>query len=568
MRFPSRRALTIAVLLATLVTAGIGLARVAHEYRQTLLSSGVVPAPVRQVDNTDVSPYGANFFLAREVELWKREKTVAMAAAAGIHWAKQQFAWEEIEPRKGDFRVTATGESSWAKYDQIVDLFRAYGMEVIARLDRPPDWSRQDNTLKERPPDNFTDYGDFVYEFVTHFKGRVHYIQIWNEPNIYPEWGERPVDPAAYVELLEMAYLRAKQADPNIVVLSAPLAVTLGEPHPEPGKWRSMNDLQFLDEMYKAGAKDYFDVLSANAFGMSLPPDDPPDINTLNFSRVRLQREIMERYGDNETAVWFNEYGWNAAPESFPKGALIWGRVDEETQAQHTVNGIRMAREQWPWAGVFCIWYFRQVGQYPADEATYYFRMVDPDFTPRRVYYAVKDAATAIAPAAPGFHEETSPAVKPDSAWERILAPQVSGSSYLEATQPGASLTFTFKGQVLDLRVHKASLAGRLLATIDGRNVPGLPTDEQGRTYVELYSSNDVWVDIPAVEGAGSGTHTLQLTVSEDRHPASSGTRCGIDTFIVRNTPTPTFPYLPVAGLALLILLAGIGLARMVRRRR
>jgi hypothetical protein len=549
------------------VTAGIGLARIAHEYRQTLLSSGVTPAPARQVDNTDVSPYGANFFLAREVELWKREKTVAMAATAGIHWAKQQFAWEEIEPRKGDFRVTATGESSWAKYDQIVDLFRAYGMEIIARLDRPPDWSRQDNILKERPPDNFTDYGDFVYEFVTHFKGRVRYIQIWNEPNIYPEWGERPVDPAAYVELLEIAYLRAKQADPNIVVLSAPLAVTLGEPHPEPGKWRSMNDIQFLEEMYKAGAKDYFDVLSANAFGMSLPPDDPPDINTLNFSRVTLQREIMERYGDDKTAVWFNEYGWNAAPESFPKGALIWGRVDEETQAQYTVNGIQMAREQWPWAGVFCIWYFRQVGQYPADEATYYFRMVDPDFTPRRLYYAVKEAA-AISPAAPGFHEETNPAVQPDSGWERILAPQVSGGSYLEATQPGASLTFMFKGQVVGLQVHKASLAGRLIATLDGRNVPGLPTDEQGRTYVDLYSSNDVWVDIPVVQGAGSGTHTLQLTVSEGRNPASSGTRCGIDTFIVRSTPTPKFAYLPVAVLALVALLAGVGLARAVRRKR
>ncbi len=568
LRFPGRKVLTIAVLVAVLLGALAGAGRTLAEYRQALQSAGVPPTPPREVPNTDVNPYGANFFLAREVELWKREKTVQMAAAAGIRWAKQQFSWEEIEPRKGDFRIPTTGESSWGKYDQIVDLLRRYGMEVIARLDRPPDWTRRDNTLKERPPDNFADYGNFVYEFVRHFKGRVHYIQIWNEPNIYPEWGERPVDPAAYVELLKIAYLRAKEADPNIVVLSAPLAITLGEPHPEPGKWRSMSDLQFLEEMYKAGAKDYFDILSANAFGMSLPPEDPPDPNKLNFSRVVLLHQIMEKYGDNRKAVWFNEYGWNAAPESFPKGALIWGRVDEETQAQYTVRGIEVARQQWPWVGVFCIWYFRQVGQYPADEAAYYFRMVDPDFTPRRLYYAIKEAAAAMPPAGPGTHEETSPVVTHSNGWERILAPQVSGGGYLEASQAGESLTFAFSGHIVNLVVHKSPYAGRLLVNLDGRYVPGLPTDEQGRSYIDLYSNSDIWTEIPVIKSTGSAPHTLTLMVAEQVNPAAMGAKCGIDAFVVRAAPTPAFPYLPLGAFALVTALALAGLARAARRRR
>jgi len=568
LRFPGRKTVTIALLVAVLLGALAGVGRTLDEYGQALRSSGVQPTPPREVHHTDVNPYGANFFLAREVELWKREKTVQMAAAAGIHWAKQQFAWEEIEPRKGDFRIPATGESSWGKYDQIVDLFLKYDMEVIARLDRPPDWTRQDNTLKERPPDNFADYGNFVYEFVRHFKGRILYIQIWNEPNIYPEWGERPVDPAAYVELLKIAYLRAKEADPNIVVLSAPLAITLGEPHPEPGKWRSMSDLQFLEEMYKAGAKDYFDILSANAFGMSLPPEDPPDPNKLNFSRVVLLRQIMEKYGDGQKAVWFNEYGWNAAPESFPQGALIWGRVDEETQAQYTVRGIEMARQQWPWAGVFCIWYFRQVGQYPADEAAYYFRMVDPDFTPRRLYYAIKEAAAAMPPAGPGTHEETSPAVTRSGGWERILAPRVSGGGYLEASRAGESVTFSFTGQIVNLVAHKSPYAGRLLVSLDGRSVQGLAVDEQGRSYIDLYSASDVWIEVPVATTSGAANHSLTLTVAEHANPSAAGTRCGIDAFVVRATPAPAFPYVPLGAFAAVAVLAVVGLVRVARRRR
>ncbi|MGD2206045.1 MAG: hypothetical protein PVH17_04620, partial [Anaerolineae bacterium] len=46
------------------------------------------PAPI---PHTQVNPLGANFFLAREVEHWKQEKTLALAREAGIGWIKQQF---------------------------------------------------------------------------------------------------------------------------------------------------------------------------------------------------------------------------------------------------------------------------------------------------------------------------------------------------------------------------------------------------------------------------------------------------------------------------------------------
>ena len=331
---------------------------------------------------TDVNPYGANFFLDREVEHWKQEKTLQMAREAGITWIKQQFSWEEIEPqRKGEF--------DWAKYDRIVDLAEQYGMQIIARLDRPPDWTRQDNRFKTRPPDDLADYGDFVYAFVERYRGRVGYVQIWNEPNLTAEWGFERVDAVAYTRLLEVAYRRAKEADPGIVVLSAPLAITL-----EDASMRgNHNDLIYLEQMYQAGAGDHFDILSANAFGLDLPPEDPPAPDRLNFRRVELQREIMERYGDEGKPVWINEYGWNSAPASFPDEILIWERVTEAQQADYTVRGIAWARQHWPWLGVVNIWYFRQVGDIPPDRPAYYFALVDPEFHTRPVYEAVRRAS-------------------------------------------------------------------------------------------------------------------------------------------------------------------------------
>jgi len=558
------------LIAALVVLAGLlGLALI--RYALSAQPSDRSWRPARTIPNTDVNPYGANFFLDREVEPWKRSQTVELARQAGLGWARQQFAWTEIEPlRKGEFIDPVSNDSSWTKFDQIVDLYRSNGLQVIARLDRAPAWARPSDTRDETPPTDPADYGDFVYAFVDHFRGRIQYIQIWNEPNIYPEWGEQAVDPAAYTELLKIAYRRAKEADPNVYVLSAPLAITLGEPHPQPGRWRSMPDTDYLEAMYQAGAGAYFDILSANAFGFDRPPTDPPDENVLNFQRVVLQRRIMERHGDSGKPVWFVEYGWNAAPDSFADQALIWERVGEEQQAEYTLQGIELAQREWAWAGVFCIWYFRQTGQqYSPDDAAYYFRMVDIDFTPRRVYDTVLDATQALFVASSGYFQETAPAVQAGERWHTSIAPEASGRALLESDQQAASLTIAFRGNSLDLIARTGPQEGRLLVTHDGRNVPGLPVDDQGRSYIDLYSPQIEWqARLPIARGLGSGQHVLRLTVSDPPSAATAARPvCTVDAFEVGAGPPPSFPTLPAAGLGL-ALLAVAGLIVLDHRHR
>jgi hypothetical protein len=544
---------TILLIAALVVLIGL-LSFFLIRYGIMVQSAGGEWSPARIVPNTDVNPYGANFFLAREVEPWKRDRTVELAQQAGLGWAKQQFSWAEIEPqRKGEFTDTVSQASSWAKFDAIVDLCREHGLQVIARLDQAPAWARPPDTRPETPPINLEDYGDFVYAFVEHFSGRVQYIQIWNEPNIYPEWGEQAVDPAAYTQMLKLAYERAKEADPDVYVLTAPLAITLGEPHPEPGKWRSMPDLDYLEAMYEAGAAQAFDILSANAFGFDLPPDAAPDASVLNFRRVELQREIMVRYGDDHKAVWFNEYGWNAAPESFSDEALIWERVSEEKQAEYTLRGIEFARTEWPWAGVFNVWYFRQTGQqYSPDDAAYYFRMVDVDFTPRRVYDAIQDATSVLFVASPGHYEETNPAIGTDASWRSLIAREASGWSLLESDQPAGTLTFTFQGYSVDLIARRDPRGGRMLVTLDGHNVGGLPADSQGRSYVDLNAPEIEWqARLPLASGLAPGQHIVRLTVDEN-----AGMTINVDAFEVNAGQLPPFPVGPVAGLGTGLLVA------------
>jgi hypothetical protein len=556
----------LGLALAFLVLLGI-VARIL--YANVYTFANVAPRhPGREIPNTDVNPYGANFFLAREVEPWKLEKTLQMAEDAGIAWVKQHFPWEDIEPvRKGEFFHPNSNTSSWAKYDRIVEACEKHDLEIVARLDRPPDWTRQDNTYQQSPPDNFQDYGDFVYAFVKHYKGRINYIQIWNEPNIFPEWGNKPVDPAEYVALLEIAYRRAKEANPNVYVLSAPLALTLGQPHPEPDEWISMSDLDYLEGMYKAGAADYFDILSANAFGMDRPPDDPPDPEVLNFQRVVLQHKIMERYGDSDKAIWFNEYGWNAAPASMASDKLIWQRVSEEQQAEYTLRGIELAREEWPWAGVFMIWYFRQVGDIPPERADYYFRMVDPDLTPRRLYFAVQDAAATQDIAGPGLYQETNPNVETSGDWEHVIDDFASGKAFIRSEKAGDSVTFTFTGSDVNLVTRRWEQCGRLLVSLDGRSVPGLSLAEENQSYVDLHSSSmEPRTRVPLVQDARPKEHILRLTVRESQTLQATGQECVIDAFEVVAKEEKSFPALPFSLAVVGLITDGYFLWRVWRR--
>ena len=118
----------------------------------------------------------------------------------------------------------------------------------------------------------------------------------------------------------------------------------------------------------------------------------------------------------------------------------------------------------------------------------------------------------------------------------------------------------------MSLLTQRDSQAGRLLVTLDGRDVAGLPVDEKGRSYVDLYDPEAQWQAwVLLVSGAGNGQHVLRLTVSEESNPTSNSHRCSVDAFEVALAPRPSFPYIPVAGLGLGALIATWLLYRELR---
>lgn len=353
-------------------------------------------APEVPVKYADLSPYGVNVFLNEEVEPAKRDETVRLAAEAGFHWLRQEFPWQDIEIHgKGDFedRRSAPARSSWDKYDQIVDLAEKYHMELIVRVSTPPSWSRAagDSVGTFAPPDRYEDLGDFVYALVSRYKGRIRYYQIWNEPNIYPEWGSYPISPEDYTKLLKVAATRAREADPNVVIINGALASTIAlQPAAAPPA-NALNDLLFLQRMYDAGAAPYFDVVAMQGYGLwSGPTDRRMHPRVMNFGRPQFVRDLMVANGDAGKPIWISEMGWNAVPDNVPDKRF--GQVTLEQQARYTPMAYERVRKEWPWLGVVNTWYLKRATdewlRQGRPEA--YFRLADPDFTLQPVYESLK----------------------------------------------------------------------------------------------------------------------------------------------------------------------------------
>ena len=500
--------------------------------------------PNAPMAHTGVSPFGINTFLEQEVEPEKVELALQMIHDAGFRWIRQEFPWEDIEPSaRGDFWDHKWNQSAWDKYDRIVDLANQYDVQIIARLGNPPAWSRADGDARGTfaPPDDFADCGNFVYAVVQRYKGRVKYYQIWNEPNIYPEWGEQPVDAAAYVRLLQVAYRRAKEADPDCVILCAGLAQTL-----ETGP-RNLNDLVYLQQMYEAGVKGHFDIMGVMAYGLWTGPTDRRTAAELtNFSRPQLIRDIMVRHGDADKPLWATEVGWNAVPQDFPDFPT-YGRVTLEQQARYTVQAYRRAQEEWPWMGVMNYWFFKRATDTETGQVFYYFRMVEPDFTALPVYEAIKTYASQPPQVYPGYHQEDHWALQWEGQWETVADDQAVLGAVSRSSGPGNVLRFTFVGTDLELVVGRGPQMGMLQVGIDG----------QAAKEVELSAATATYgAHIPLASGLRKTSHRVEITTAGD-----SAARVDVDGLVVRVTAVSWRSYAVTFAVAFLV---GWGVAALL----
>lgn len=355
---------------------------------------------INQEPVTMTSPdYGMQVFLFWQAEIADRD--LKLVEDAGFRWVKQEFAWREIEPvQKGDF--------DWSRTDRIMDQIDAHGLNVIIRLGVQPEWAGG-GFPEVGPPNNLQDFADYVTAVATRYKGRIDAYQIWNEPNLSREWGNRPPNAAEYTEMLRVSYEAIKAVDPFPIVISAGMAPTTRNDDV------ARPDVFYIQEMYDAGAKPYFDALGAHGPGYASPPEtDPAEIartpglanpgdfkpennipeelrRVYGFRHVEDIRAIMVANGDEAKQVVLLEFGWTIDPR--PDSPYAWHAVTAVEQAQYFERAYKYAKKNWqPWIGVMSLIYIANPQWTMNDEQTYWSIVYPtyPELTAAPAYFGLK----------------------------------------------------------------------------------------------------------------------------------------------------------------------------------
>ncbi len=282
--------------------------------------------------------FGANVAMDRYTTQQEIE-ALQMLRDLGFATIRQRIPWEAIEPEPGELH--------WERWDRLMALVRDSGMHVVAVLDTSPAWARPpweaDNPWS--PPVQPEALARFAGEVAQRYGDVIIAYQVWDQPNIAPHWGSAgPIDPSGYVELLRVTAGAIREADPEALIIAGGLA-----PNTEPGG-RNMSDIQFLREIYRRGAGEWFDVLGVQTYGFWTGPDDRRvDPQVLNFSRVVLMREEMHRRGEAHKPVWALDGGWCALPPDWAGRPPPQGSDLMAIQAHRLERALMRIEHEWPW---------------------------------------------------------------------------------------------------------------------------------------------------------------------------------------------------------------------------
>ncbi|MDX1416094.1 MAG: hypothetical protein R3293_17995 [Candidatus Promineifilaceae bacterium] len=294
------------------------------------------------------------------------------AAELGVGWERILFYWNEIQPEDADDWNTLHVLEEWLVEAEKQDRI------VVGLLKNTPAWATDDEPFSGvprglyLPPDHPSNlWANYIRRIVQYYGPRgVHNWIIWNEPEIEPgvyghEFGGTVED---YARLLEVAYLVAKEHDPQAVIHLAGYSY-----------W---HDPAYLEQLFEVitdnpDARDhnhYFDVISLHIYFR---------VETV-AELVRQTDEIQEKYG-LEKPIWVNET--NAAPNLDPWWPVERPQfqIDLDQQAWYIIQAHALGFG----AGAERIGVYKLI-DILLPEGGESFGILRPDYSPRPAYLAYK----------------------------------------------------------------------------------------------------------------------------------------------------------------------------------
>jgi hypothetical protein len=299
---------------------------------------------------------GARVGIQLDINLDQADWNDAMARVEqlNLRWIKVQLVWRDMQPNGPDER----DNEFFRRIEQHLEEAARRGFSVIVSVAKAPGWARS-NQSEDGPPDDPNALARFITILFEEFNAGlqrpqlgeyIDAIEIWNEPNLIREWqGTLPFTGAGYMQLFAPSYQAVRAYSRDMVIITAGLA-------PTGNSSGSVDDTEFLRQMYSAGLGQYSDIaVGIHPYGWGNPPDarccgnQGWDENPHFFflETVDSFRAVMNANGHSGVQLWLTEFGyasWDGFPGEPPEPWM--GFNDRWEQGGYTIRALQIAQER------------------------------------------------------------------------------------------------------------------------------------------------------------------------------------------------------------------------------
>jgi len=324
----------------------------------------VVP-PAHAVTARPFSPFGVTSHLIGNYPQSRIDRELDLVHAAGAQWVRVDVPWRFVEPQRDRFDPYPLSQ-----LDNVVACASKRGLRVQAVVIEFPDWSNGGRGPWAPPADD-RQFEEFMRFMAARYKGRITYWELGNEVNQSEFWEvPRASSPARYARFLQHGYRGAKAGNPDAQIISAGLAGS---------------DYNYLQELYNAGAKGYFDILGVHAYTQGKSPFAVDALTpSRTFGGLAVMKSTMERNGEPAKRIWVTEVGWQTSSAT--------DHVSPERQAQYTYDAYKRLFRDFPYVDALFIYTIRDTGasaSIPRDN----YGLLEHDYRSKPAYAAFRRAS-------------------------------------------------------------------------------------------------------------------------------------------------------------------------------
>ncbi len=244
----------------------------------------------------------------------------------GVKFIRTYFWYpSDWNPRKGvyDFQH---GGLMYNKDDRVNHLCGDYDIYEMPTIDGPPKWNaKYKGDPGFTPPKNYSDYADTIKHFASHFKGKIPYVEVYNEPGLVSAdkfGGKLNIHKTLY-KIMKYAREGIDKGYKKMKLVYTGLAGF------EPTYYAKIAKLGFLKPVVAVNGHYYCFNTAHNSPETDFNQDTNPIYLggvkkpvLLFIDRLRLMNKVRKKYFPNKE-IWLTETGWDDTSGTYAVGFYL-----------------------------------------------------------------------------------------------------------------------------------------------------------------------------------------------------------------------------------------------------